>query len=173
MIGGGEWFPPHPPRGDGLGSKVSFNVTTAEVATRRRAASPRQERGRGRWLTVRRERQGGWYLVCLGTIMHIIRLCVQVRKVGRSWGDVEHRRRGFTFTSCGRSFTPSDHFHHLRLDGNQRFCSRDPIRRRASCVLGKLCHIHSAAPQPQRYHAGLHCPSQGENHLTPSLPPVQ
>ena len=34
LIGGGEWFPPHPPRGDGLGSKVSFNATTAEVATR-------------------------------------------------------------------------------------------------------------------------------------------
>ena len=34
LIGGGEWFPPHPPRGDGLGPKVSFNGATAEVATR-------------------------------------------------------------------------------------------------------------------------------------------
>jgi hypothetical protein len=28
LIVGGEWFPPPPPRGDGLGPKVSFNVTT-------------------------------------------------------------------------------------------------------------------------------------------------
>lgn len=28
LIGGGECFPPHPPRGDGPASKVSFIVTT-------------------------------------------------------------------------------------------------------------------------------------------------
>ena len=165
MIGSGEWFPPHPPRGDGLGSKVSFSGTTTGPTHPVGAAPPHQERSRGRWLTVRGERQGGRYLVCLGS--------VQVREVGRSRGNVEHRRCGFAFASCGRSFAPPDHLHHLRLDGDQRFRSCDPIRRRASCVLGKLRHVHSAAPQPQRHHAGLHCPSQGEHNLTPSLSPIQ
>ena len=58
LIGGGEWFPPHPPRGGGLGPKVSFNVTTAGGGHPVGASSPRQERSRGRWLTVRGEHQG-------------------------------------------------------------------------------------------------------------------
>lgn len=37
LIGGGEWFPPHPPRGDGPASKVSFIVTTAGHAPTRSA----------------------------------------------------------------------------------------------------------------------------------------
>ena len=59
LIGGGEWFPPHPPRGDGLGSKVSFSAATTGLTHPVGAASPRQVRDRGRWLAVRRERQGG------------------------------------------------------------------------------------------------------------------
>ena len=165
MIGGGEWFPPHPPRGDGPASKVSFSCVATGHAHPVGAASPRQVRGRIRWPSARGERQGSRYLACLGSVL--------VWEVGRSWGDIEHRRRGFTFTSCGRSFAPPDHLHHLRLDGDQRFRSGYPIRRRASCVLGKLCHIHSAAPQSQCHHAGLHCPRQGEHHLTPPFPPVQ
>ena len=58
MIGGGEWFPPHPPRGDGPASKVSFIVTTAGHAHPVGASSPRQVRGCNRWPSVRRARQG-------------------------------------------------------------------------------------------------------------------
>jgi hypothetical protein len=95
LIGGGEWFPPHPPRGDGLGSKVSFSAATTGLTHPVGAASPRQERGRGRWLTVRGERQGGRYLACLGS--------VQVRKVGRSWGDIDQERLSFSTWEAGRA----------------------------------------------------------------------
>jgi hypothetical protein len=78
LIGGGEWFPPHPPRGDGLGPKVSFSAATTGLTHPVGAASPRQVRDRGRWLAVRGERQGD-YLACLGSVL--------VWEVG-SWGDI-------------------------------------------------------------------------------------
>ena len=104
MIGGGEWFPPHPPRGDGLGSKVSFSAATVEVATRRRAASPRQERGRGRWLTVRGERLGGRYIASQGSVL--------VWKVGAG-GHVDQERLPFSAWEAGRALWHRQEVHQL------------------------------------------------------------
>ena len=94
MIGGGEWFHPHPPRGDGPGPKVSFNVTTTGGGHPVVASSPRQLRGRGRRLTVQRERLGR-YLASQGS--------VQVREVGRSWGDINQERLSFSAWEAGRA----------------------------------------------------------------------
>ena len=104
MIGGGEWFPPHPPRGDGLGSKVSFSAATTGTTHPVGAASPRQERDRGRRLTVQRERLGG-YLASQGSVL--------VWEVGRSWGHVDQERLPFSAWCRRRPFRHRQEVHQL------------------------------------------------------------
>lgn len=63
--------------------------------------------------------RGSWYLVWQGTIMHIIRLCVQVWQVGRSWGHVDQESLSFSTRCGGRPFRHRQEVHQLvaQLDG--------------------------------------------------------
>ena len=76
LIGGGECLHPHPPRGDGPGSKVSFScvATGPHTPGRRCVTTPGAQPVAGGHQSEVSAR-GSWYLVWQGTIMHIIRLC--------------------------------------------------------------------------------------------------
>jgi hypothetical protein len=102
LIGGGECLYPHPPRGDGPASKVSFIVTTAghastRPALRHHARCAAASGGHQSNVSAR----GSRYLVWQGTIMHIIRLCVLVWKVGAG-GDIDQESLPFSARCGGR-----------------------------------------------------------------------
>jgi hypothetical protein len=113
LIGGGEWFPPHPPRGDGPAFKVSFIVTHTgpHPPGRRCVITPGAQPVAGGHQSEVSAR-GSWYLVWQGTIMHIIRLCVLVWEVSAG-GHVNQERLPFSPRCGGRPLRHRQEVHQL------------------------------------------------------------
>jgi len=99
----------------------------------------------------------------------------QTLQIGRDLdrGNVQSRGGRALAIRCGRAAGPANQFQQLVLNRDQGFRSSDPIRRRRPRVLGELRHLNSAAPEPQRHRARLHCPCQGDHHPAPLRSPGQ
>ena len=94
----------------------------------------------------------------------------------RRWsdrGDIDQDSLAFATRCRGWALGPPDQIQQLTLDRDQGPSGCNSVGSRGAGILGEVRHFNRAAPEPQSHRAGLHCPSQSNDHFPALRSPGQ